>query len=122
MNEWIGVDLDGTLARTDVDGWLEHIGPPVERMIVRVRNWIAQGKDVKIMTARVSSKNNPGFEAQKQKQKIEQWCVEHIGTLLPITSEKDHMMIELWDDRAVAVEPNTGRYVRFKDNGEVKYR
>lgn len=122
MPEWIGVDLDGTLARTDVDGWLENIGPPIECMVVRVRNWLAQGRDVRIMTARVSSRNYSSFDAQKQRAQIERWCVEHIGTLLPVTSEKDHLMIELWDDRCVAVEPNTGRYVRFKDNGEVKYR
>lgn len=121
--DWIAVDLDGTLARNDVDGWLENIGPPVERMVIRVRNWIAQGKDVRIMTARVATKNNgTSFEAQKQRARIEQWCVEHIGTLLPVTAEKDHMMSELWDDRAVAVEPNTGRYVRFKDDGTVKHR
>ena len=119
MNETIAVDLDGTLARNDVEGWLENIGPPIERMVVRVRNWLAQGKNVKIFTARVSSKN---FDARIQRQKIEQWTVEHIGTLLPVTAEKDPDMVEIWDDRAVAIEPNTGRYVRFKDNGEVKYR
>jgi hypothetical protein len=119
MSDWIGVDLDGTLARNDVDGWLENIGPPVERMVVRVRNWLAQGKNVKIMTARVSSKN---FDARKHRSLIEQWCVEHIGTMLPITSEKDSDMTELWDDRAISVEENTGRYVRFKENGEIKHR
>jgi|SRR6267378_1626995 len=122
MPDWIGVDLDGTLARNDVEGWLENIGPPVERMIVRVRNWLAQGRDVRIMTARVSSRNSTGFDAQKQRALIERWCVEHIGTLLPVTSEKDHMMVQLWDDRAICVQENTGRYVCFKDDGEIKHR
>ncbi len=71
------------------------------------------------MTARVSSKN---FDSHKQRSKIEQWSVEHIGTMLPITSEKDPDMIELWDDRVVCVEEYTGRYVRFKENGEIKHR
>lgn len=39
---------------------------------------------------------------------IERWCLEHIGIVLPVTNVKDYGMIELWDDRAVQVIPNTG--------------
>lgn len=35
----------------------------------------------------------------------------HIGRVLPITNIKDYQMIELWDDRAVQVIPNTGQPV-----------
>jgi hypothetical protein len=42
---------------------------------------------------------------------IEAWCVEHIGVVLPVTNVKDFGMIELWDDRAVQVVPNTGQRV-----------
>ena len=37
--------------------------------------------------------------------------MEHIGRRLIVTCVKDYEMIELWDDRAVAVEFNTGRYL-----------
>lgn len=46
---------------------------------------------------------------QAIREMIESWCVEHIGHKLPITNVKDYGMIELWDDRAVQVIPNTGR-------------
>lgn len=36
---------------------------------------------------------------------------------LEVTSEKDWLMIELWDDRAVHVEPNTGRIIGASTRG-----
>ncbi|HEV7674386.1 MAG TPA: hypothetical protein VGQ12_07640 [Candidatus Angelobacter sp.] len=52
-NGWIGVDLDGTLAH--YAGWKgpEHIGEPIMPMVERVKGWLAEGKTVKIFTARV---------------------------------------------------------------------
>ena len=40
---------------------------------------------------------------------IKEWCLKHIGQKLEVTNVKDFGMIELWDDRAVQVIPNTGR-------------
>ncbi len=40
---------------------------------------------------------------------IRDWCKEHIGKVLPITCIKDFSMHELYDDRAIQVEQNTGR-------------
>lgn len=40
---------------------------------------------------------------------IGDWTEKHLGVRLQATCEKDFAMIELWDDRCVAVEPNTGR-------------
>jgi len=42
--QWIGVDLDGTLA--EYGDWIgiEHIGKPIPLMIARVKSWIAEGK------------------------------------------------------------------------------
>lgn len=103
---WIGVDLDGTLAV--YHGWqgAEHIGPPIERMAQRVRQWLKEGREVRIMTARVC----PG-KADRQDciAVIDAWCIEHFGHVIPTTHEKDTSMLELWDDRAVQVIPNTGR-------------
>lgn len=101
---WIGVDLDGTLAM--YDGWrgIEHIGPPVPAMLERVKRWRSEDRRVKIFTARAF----PHSSSIGALQAIDAWSLEHIGEILPVTYMKDFGMDELWDDRAVAVEPNSG--------------
>lgn len=101
-NGWIGVDLDGTLAV--YDGWQgeEHIGDPVPAMLERVLAWRAAGVDVRIFTARIA-------ENSRALPYINVWCEMHLGEVLPVTCKKDYGMIELWDDRAVQIIPNTGR-------------
>jgi hypothetical protein len=123
---WIGVDLDGTLAH--YEGWkgAEHIGKPIPKMVDRVINWMLHGPEVRIMTARVS----PGKgDEDVCRTVIEQWLKKHIYSRLPasfvdapvpfpylkITHEKDHKMIELWDDRCVQVIPNTGERADGKE-------
>jgi hypothetical protein len=108
MSGWIGVDLDGTLAV--YNGWMgpEHIGEPIPAMADRVREWLEQGRDVRIFTARASGPRS-GLESQLVLASIDEWCKKHFGRTLPVTCTKDYGMIELWDDRAVQVEPNTGR-------------
>lgn len=104
MSGWIGVDLDGTLAH--YEGWDDgKIGYPITRMVERVKKWLAEGKDVRIMTARVSCDPEDRKEVRLA---IQKWCTEHIGRRMKITHEKDFMMTELWDDRAVQVIPNDG--------------
>jgi len=105
MEGWIGVDLDGTLAHYDQWEGLDVIGAPVAVMVARVRQWIDDGVEVRIFTARVSS---PELR-EKARPAIEAWCLEHLGCVLPITATKDFGMQELWDDRVVQVECNTGR-------------
>ena len=110
---WIGVDLDGTLAK--YDGWkgVHHIGEPIPAMIARVKARRAAGREVRIFTARVHGQGMPllggGFEDVITP--IANWCVQHLGEVLPITNVKDYGMIELWDDRAIQVIPNTGQRV-----------
>lgn len=101
MSGWIGVDLDGTLA--EYGGWKgpDHIGEPVPAMAFRVRKWLADDRDVRIFTARAAHVDFLPV--------IEAWCERHFGKVLPITATKDFAMIELWDDRAIQVEANTGR-------------
>ena len=50
---WIGVDLDGTLA--EYHGWHDdgRIGKPILPMVARVKKWLAEGKEVRIVTERV---------------------------------------------------------------------
>lgn len=111
MNGWIGVDLDGTLV--EYDSWVSpgHLGAPVPRMVARVRAWLAEGYEVRIFTARVS---HDGSAKQRQDVAdamavIDAFTEEQFGVVLPVTNVKDYGMIELWDDRCVQVEPNTGR-------------
>lgn len=104
---WIGVDLDGTLAHYDKWRGATHIGEPIEAMVRRVKTWVDQGEDVRILTARVSDPN--AFRQAKARKAIRDWCNTYLGFTLPITHSKDFSMIECWDDRSVTVERNTGR-------------
>lgn len=104
MTGWIGVDLDGTLARYDTWKGPETIGPPIPEMVFRVRTLLLQGWDVRIFTARVS--DDPNKTAERH---IQRWCEKHIGITLPVTCIKDFGMLKFYDDRAVQMEPNTGQ-------------
>ncbi len=107
---WIGVDLDCTLAHHGEWAGPTVIGKPIPAMVWRVRKMLEEGKDVRIFTARVSSMTEQeAKDIPAIRQAIEQWCIEHIGVALPITCEKDYRMVQLWDDRAVQMIPNTGR-------------
>jgi len=109
-NGWIGVDLDGTLAH--YDKWISgsHIGEPIPLMLERVKRWIAEGRDVRIFTARVSTDGSLSRDAEvfAARDAIVAWCEKHLGVEIPITNVKDYAMIELWDDRAVQVITNSG--------------
>lgn len=108
---WIGVDLDGTLAF--YDGWRgeNHVGAPIAPMVNRVKMWLSEGKTVKIFTARVSGLNPTESEYHIVMDAINDWALEHIGQELEVTCSKDYYMVELWDDRCVQVETNTGRAI-----------
>lgn len=98
----IACDLDGTLAKHDSDAPFdpEHIGAPVGPMLDRVKAWLEKGDEVVIFTARAADKKNiPPIRA---------WLEEHGLGECKITNEKSPEMEEFWDDRAVAVESNTG--------------
>lgn len=92
-------------------------------MLERVRRWHAEGRDVRIVTARVAATGRTNADgvrddwefADAQKLKIRDWCHQHLGFGLPVTCRKDMQMVEIWDDRCVQVETNTGRRM---DGGE----
>jgi predicted ABC-type ATPase len=107
---YIAVDLDGTLAEESGGAFdPDKIGPPVPVMIKRVKNWLADGKEVKIFTARIAGLEGETYS--KTEALIKAWCYKNIGQELPVICEKDPSMLELWDNRAVAVETNTGKVV-----------
>lgn len=123
MSGWIGVDLDGTLAHYD-SVWRgpDHIGEPIGPMVERVKRWLAEDREVRIFTARVTegaidAVTMKPISAQELRAPIEAWCLKHLGRVLPVTNVKDYAMIELWDDRAVQVRPNTGEPVGQSTRG-----
>ena len=147
---WYGFDLDGTLAVYDKWEGIDHIGEPVKPMVDLIKRMHAEGKVVKILTARVSPrpesevKPNPypaigggycvpayadEYHAKalaedgvvcesalvfykkaewNARDFISDWCLKNLGFLPEITHEKDHLMLELYDDRVKQVVPNTG--------------
>ena len=108
LDSWIGVDLDGTLAK--YNGWSgpETIGDPVPAMVDRVKGWLKEGIKVKIFTARVSGNT---ADAEHARHFIKKWLEENELGELEITCVKDYGMVELYDDRCVQVVMNTGELV-----------
>lgn len=106
---WIGVDFDGTLAR--YEGWQgeDHLGEPLEPMVQTVKFMLAKGREVRVFTARACRYGRSEERRQRNIELIKAWCKKHLGQKLEVTAEKDWECEEIWDDRAVRVEYNTGR-------------
>ena len=102
---WIGVDFDRTLNGYD-GNWRNGtiIDAPITPMVERVKQWLDEGREVRIVTARAA-----GDDCSDQVWQIVEWCKRNIGMALDVQSGKDMHMLELWDDSAVRVERNTGR-------------
>lgn len=101
---WYGVDFDGTLVKSGQHGPGEW--EPVWSMVKRVREWIAEGRTVHVVTARA----HPTFPNRDLwVNDVVQFCVCHLGAALPVRCDKDGGMVELWDDRAVRVVAGEGR-------------
>lgn len=142
---WYGFDLDGTLAV--YDGWhgIDHIGAPVAKTVRLMKRMHEDGLRVKILTARVSPRSdvemklNPylenhwciespndmpwamNFEHWTALEFIQDWCWKVLGFVPEITHEKDYLMLNLFDDRVVQVEPNSGWIVGRMPPELVKY-
>jgi hypothetical protein len=111
---WIAVDLDETLAMPyDGEFDMTKIGKPISLMVDRIKMWLGDGERVKILTARLGPRTLEIYGVTKEEvtKAIQDWTEENIGERLEVTCEKDAGMIELWDDRAIQVEPNTGRRI-----------
>ena len=115
---WIGVDLDGTLA-TWYDGQRAHeIGLVIEPIRDLIIDWLDEGVcDVKIFTARVAVKDM--MQEEVVVELIQDWLEANGMPRLEVTNIKDQYMVELYDDRAVQVEFNTG-YIMGEST--MKYR
>lgn len=93
---WVGIDLDGTLAKYDTWHGIDHIGEPIPYMLGYVSYLIAHGIEVKIVTARVQE--GPGAI-----KVVKDWCKKYIGLELDVTDKKDMSMVLLVDDRVANV-------------------
>jgi len=110
--KYIAVDFDGTLAEHGCN-WPEDYcatGAPIPRMVERVKIWLAAGIDVRIFTARMDCYHpTTVLKEDMVKAPIEAWCKSHLGVVLPITNQKTHHCIAIYDDIARGVERDTGR-------------
>ncbi len=108
--EWYGFDLDGTTF--SYSGWVSHthIGEPVQLMIDKIKSYLEEGKTVKIFTARVAHDGTEKAikEAKEAEAAIKAVCLKYLGQELEVTCVKDKYCVEIWDDRAKQVIPNTG--------------
>lgn len=78
-------------------------------MVELIKRHIRNGQTVKIFTAR-ADETEPNHKAAIRA--IQDWCEIHLGKRLEVTNKKDRHMWLLYDDRAVQVEPNTGRIIK----------
>jgi hypothetical protein len=83
-------------------------------MVQRIKDWLAAGDEVKIFTARVTP-SNPN--AGRERMAIKKFCKETFGQDLEITAIKEPEFTDMWDDKAVSVEPNTGRVLTIGAEG-----
>lgn len=111
---WIGFDLDGTLAKAP-DGGLHSIGDPIQPMVDLCKGFLADGWEIRIVTARASppflDPNGDRVTGSVMIKEVQDWTEKHLGARLPVTCSKDYRMIRLYDDRAIQVEFNTGKIV-----------
>lgn len=114
---YILVDMDGTLAEyTTWTPWNEF-GKPIPQMVARIKQWLAEGKDVRIFTARVPRDDTAvqtcrltgeKWTGVDMKHEIAAYTEQVVGQRLRSQCWKDFYCLEIWDDRAVGVVANTG--------------
>ena len=110
---WIGVDLDGTLARDDAPGHFlppYPLGEPIPEMVEMVKSLLAGGVTVKIFSARACEPESIPI--------IQAWAEKHGLGRLEVTNQKDYDLIRYYDDRAIQMQANQGRSVSCLANGK----
>jgi hypothetical protein len=83
---------------------LSSVGRPVKAILKRIRAWREAGWEVRLITARAC---DPDCLPEVRK-----WLKRRKLTDMPITNRVDRYCVEIWDDRAIQVERNTGNPVR----------
>ena len=105
---WIAVDLDGTLAHySSMDG-IAKIGDPIEPMVDRIRQWRSEGIGVRVFTARAS--------VPELIPDVTDWLISLDLDGIAVTNIKDVNCVQLWDDRAVQVQQDTGEILTPREH------
>ncbi len=109
FEEWVGVDLDGTLAYS-LDDYSDplKIGEPIPAMVRKVKALLLAGYTVKVMTARMADKE----QAEAIGNVIGDWTENVVGQRLGATNEKTPGMLMQLDDKARQVVENTGEVAK----------
>jgi hypothetical protein len=91
------------------DHWrgIEHISDPVPEIDKIIRANMDK-VEFFVFTARAED----GPEAIMI---IEDWCMKHYGRKFEVFNVKGYDVVAIWDDRAVAVEKNTGKMKHWRD-------
>jgi hypothetical protein len=98
---WIGFDFDSTLAM--YHDHPEKLGKPISGVIKIAKSYIKRGITCKVFTARAKDASSA------QIKRIQDWTQKYLGKRLAVINEKDPFMIALYDDKAIQVEPNSGK-------------
>lgn len=130
--EWVGFDLDRTLAIYTKWNGPGELGEPILPMVELLKQTHKE-VECRIFTARVwplihydpitlISSWDPRATALREdiraervtgamvaRRAITEWCDRHLGFRLAITNVKDIHCLRIYDDIARQVEPNTGR-------------
>lgn len=88
----IAVDLDNTLAYTGKGFSPGEIGPPIPKMLNKVKNFLKSGHKVVIFTARATNPENIPI--------VQDWCLKHFGIILPVTNVKTPEIDVIIDDKS----------------------
>jgi hypothetical protein len=93
---WIGVGLDGVLSQSTgrSNG---VIGSPQMQNVTAVQQLIKDRKDVRIVSARVAGLDTAAID--EQRERIKNWCHQHIGYRLPIQAMPDARMTRMLENR-----------------------
>lgn len=113
---WYGIDLDHTMALYDRSSMgMGDIGEPIKPMIDFVNFLLERGDEVRVFTARAYLPPEPSMRDYEDHMAahvaIENFCMEQYGKRLTITCMKDPYCIRLFDDIAVGIERDTGRFL-----------
>lgn len=113
-NNWVGFDLDGTLAISENGKFNpKKIGESVPEMVSLVKKYLDKGVEVKIFTARISTNGTflSVYHAIVGRYYIRLWSEKHLGQKLEVTCIKDPKMNIFYDDRAVQVKKDIGTII-----------
>lgn len=100
LPDCVAVDLDGTLAYHDPDKPFDpdHVGRPMRKRVAQVADWILDGIDVIIFTARAAD--------PEKIPPVLRWLKRNGLPHLQVTNEKTPNMGMFFDDRARPVPAN----------------